>query len=182
MKKRLQSLAVGLWLMLGLLGCVRSTSPVANPPPEAKTMGPAGQQQQGVNEVAGLPDVLGHKEGGHGPAIAIWANGDLYLDTTLRDNEVVSAEQLGNYLARIQFKSTRKVAIRADEADARKAQLTAKFELTVAVNRKDSGRPSAPVMRMSFNEMRLMRSASTPDAWVLTPDGIELIEKAIPQK
>jgi hypothetical protein len=101
---------------------------------------------------------------------------------TLRDNEVVSAEQLGNYLARIRFTTTKKVTIRADEADGQKARLKAKYELALAVNRRDSGRSSAPVMRVTFDEMRFARSASNPEAWVLSAEGIELIEMAVPQK
>ena len=105
-------------------------------------------------------------------------NGDLYVNTELRDSEVVSAGQLGNYLARIAFRNTKKVKIKADEADAKKAQLNAKFELDLSVNRQDQ--PS--VLRIAFDQMRLARSLTDPEEWVLTAEGIELIEKAMPKK
>src|SRR5262249_17104749 len=42
----------------------------------------------------------------YGPLIKITANGERFLQQGLRDSEVVSVEQLGNYLARLAFKST----------------------------------------------------------------------------
>lgn len=189
MDTRLQFAVVGFFLLLGSSGCTPNSPPqiVQLPPqivqlPQAKAGDAADQAREKPGPVADLPSVLGPSAGGHGPEIKIWVNGDLYVEMTLRDNEVVSAEQLGNYLARIRFKSTNKVTIRPDEADGQKARLKAKFELALAVNRRDSGRSSEPVMRMTFDEMRFARSVSNPEAWVLSADGIELIERARPQK
>ena len=180
MDTRFQSAVIGFFLLLGPWGCTPGSPPQVVQLPQAKAGDAADQPRERPNQVADLPDVLGGSKGGHGPEVKIWVNGDLYVDMTLRDNEVVSGEQLGNYLARIPFKSTKKVTITADQAGAQKARLKAKFELALAVNRRDSGRSSEPVMKISFDEMRFARSVSNPEAWVLTAEGIELIEKAMP--
>ncbi len=178
MKMRLQSVPVWIFMLGVLFGC-GPAFPNGDNAPQAKI---AAAQKPADKEVADLPDVIGLKAGGYGPHIKIWVNGDLYLDTTLRDSEIVGADQLGNYLSRIAFSDTKKVSIKADEADAKKAKLRAKFELSLFVNRGKSDPPAVPVLKMSFNEMRLAQARSDPKIWFLTAQGIELIEKAIPEK
>src|SRR5262249_13052138 len=65
----------------------------------------------------------------YGPRIRIWADGDIFLDTRLRDSEVVSAEHLGAYLGRLTFRSTKKLAIKPSDGNPMKASLMSKFEL-----------------------------------------------------
>jgi hypothetical protein len=68
------------------------------------------------------------------------------------------------------------VSIRTDESDPKKAFLKANFELRLG------GPRSSDVLTISFDEMRFKQSSYDPDAWVLTAEAIERIEKAIPQK
>ncbi len=120
----------------------------------------------------------------HGPRIMIWADGELVLDTAVRDNEPVVAKNLGNYLNRVAFRSTEKLKIQADKATPDKAVLKARFELHLAVNRSDAKNELPPVLKVTFGELRLARSKSksNPDQWFLTDEGVELIEKSIPQQ
>jgi hypothetical protein len=138
-----------------------------------------------------LPEVLGlarqnsrdggigkresHKDGG--PNILIWVNGELYVDTHLRDDSEVSADLLGTYLTRIVFSNTQKVTIHADADNPSKARLKAKFQLRLRDAPKNSD-----VLAITFDEMRFSKAVSDPNAWALTPEGIELIEKRIPPK
>jgi hypothetical protein len=179
MKMRLQSVPACLFLMGALSGCGSAAFSIGEIRPQAKI---AAEQKPADKELADLPDVIGLKAGGYGPHIMIWVNGNLYVDTTLRDSEIVAADQLGNYLSRIAFSDTKKIRIKADDADAKKAKLQAKFELSLFVNRGKSDPAAVPVLKMSFNEMRLAQSRSDPKIWFLTAEGIELIEKQIPEK
>jgi len=113
---------------------------------------------------------------GYGPHIKVWANDELFLETSLRDNEDVSKKQLGNYLARLAFKSTTKLPIKADAKDADQARATAKFELHLFSQRNVKERKPAPLLKIAFGELRLSRSKSDPDLWYLTKEGIEFIE------
>jgi hypothetical protein len=115
---------------------------------------------------------------GHGPHIKIWANGELFLDQQLRDNEVVSEEQLGNYLGRVAFRSTAKVPIEADKEKADQAVVKGKFELQLS-RREGKFRP---ILTVTFEELRLTRLKADKERWYLTREGVELIEKAVPKK
>lgn len=175
MKACLRSISACLFLAIVLLGCRPGAIPDTDRPRVAIAHAPD-EQKPDDKELADLPAVIGVKEEAkYGPHIAIWVNGDPYVDATLRDSEDVTADQLGNYLSRITFSSTKKVRIKADEGDAKKARLKAKFDLSLSDHRRKL------VLRMSFNEMRLAQSGSDPKAWLLTAEGIELIEKAIPK-
>jgi len=182
MKMQLQSIPVCLFLMGFMLGCGPYTFSHGDKAAQAKIAAAPEPQKLADKELADLPDVIGLKAGGHGPRIMIWVNGELYVDATLRDSEVVAADQLGNYLSRISFSNTKKVQIKAGAEDAKKAQLNAKFELGLFVNREKPNPPAAPVLKMAFNEIRLAQSRSGSKVWFLTAEGIELIEKAIPEK
>jgi len=122
------------------------------------------------------PACLLAQGGGGGPRIKISANGEPFLEAGVRDNEVVAQEQLGGYLSRLTFKGTLKLPIKADAGDARRATVRAKFELQLATR----GPESRVVFTMTFDELRLHRNDS--GEWFLTKEGIELIEKAIPEK
>jgi hypothetical protein len=132
----------------------------------------------GLVAAAVAPGWLLAQGGGHGPHIKISANGEPFLEEVLRDSEVVSQEQLGTYLSRLTFKGTAKLPIKADKTDAKRAIVRAKFELRLARR----GEESRPVFTMTFDELRLSQSKSDREAWFLTREGIELIEKAIPEK
>jgi hypothetical protein len=118
----------------------------------------------------------------HGPRIKIFANGELVLDAFVRDNEAVGARNLGNYLNRIAFTDSPRLKIRGSEGDPDRAALKAKFELVLGVNGDSSQKESKPVLKVQFDELRLARSKYNREQWFLTSDGIELIEKAIPEK
>src|SRR5436190_17630285 len=113
----------------------------------------------------------------HRPRITIRIDGEPFVDTALRDNEPVTAEQLGNYLGRIAFRSTKQVPIKADPADGNRAVLKGKFELQLTDNRKQGKGP--PVLKVTFTELRLLQSKFDREGWFITPEGLELIEKAL---
>jgi hypothetical protein len=118
-------------------------------------------------------------QGGGGRAhIKISANGEPFLEAVIRDNEAVSQEQLGGYLSRLVVKGTTKLPIKADAEDAKRAIVRAKFELRLA----NRGAESRPVFTMTFDELRLHQTKADSGEWFLTMEGIELIEKAIPEK
>jgi hypothetical protein len=185
MRTCLNTLVIVSALLLPLPACKPRTVAVKLPPPQAKVEGILFNPKEADKTVAKLPDVIGlprevYRDGG--PQIMIWVNGELYVDTSLRDNQEVSGDQLGNYLARVLFKNTKKVSIRADDGDPKKAILKAKFELGLRVSRP-VGEPLSPdILRISFEEMRFKQALYDPGAWVLTAEAIELIEKAVPQK
>jgi len=118
----------------------------------------------------------------HGPRIKIFANGELVLDTAIRDNEPVGARNLGNYLNRIAFTDSAKLRIRGSDADPDRVTLQARFELHLAVNQDKSQKEPKPVLIVPFAELRLARSKYKREQWFLTSDGVELIEKAIPEQ
>jgi hypothetical protein len=117
-----------------------------------------------------------------GPRIKIFANGELVLDAFVRDNEGISAKNLGNYLNRIAFTDSAKLKISGSEADPDRVTLKAKFELHLGVKGDNSQKESKPVLTVQFDELRLARSKYNREQWFLTSDGVELIEKAIPEK
>jgi len=182
MRKWPQTLIIVSTLLSPLSGCWTRKAADDHELPQAKVEAVPSRPTEADKVIANLPDVLGLRREPYrdnGPRIMIWVNGALYVDTTLRDNEEVTADQLGNYLARIAFADTKKVSIRADDSDPKKASLKSKFELRLRASRRD-GDPD--VLRISFDEMQFRKSISDPTAWVLTGEAIELIEKAIPQK
>jgi hypothetical protein len=115
--------------------------------------------------------------GGHGPRITITADGEPFVNQALRDNEEVSSEQLGNYLARLTFASNAKLAIKPDQGNADRAIVKAKFKLAVV-----DQRTKKTVVTMEFEELRLGRSKSDREQWFLIREGIELIEQAYAEK
>ena len=172
------AILAGFMACLGL-GCGSSKAPgggagAAPKPGDARLP----VTKDALPDASKLPDVLGSKGEFYGPHITVWVNGELYIDTAFRDSEEVSSKQLRNYLSRMVFQNTKQVRIKADEADPNTASLNAKFELRLADNR----RKGEATPKMTFNELRLMRSPSEPETWVLTAEGIELIEKAVPKK
>jgi hypothetical protein len=115
--------------------------------------------------------------GAHGPRITITADGEPFVNQALRDNEEVSSEQLGNYLARLTFASTAKLAIKPDQGNADRAVVKAKFKLSVV-----DQRTKKTVVTMEIEELRLGRSKSDREKWFLTREGIELLEQAYAEK
>lgn len=112
---------------------------------------------------------------GHGPTITIWADGDMFVNTTLRDNQKVGAELVGDYLGRIAFKSTKKLTIKADAADATRAVVKAKFELRLAEGKNT-------VLNCTFSELRLTRAKADREEWFLTREGVALIETELAER
>jgi len=152
MKPCLRILILGVaWPILGAAGNSSTDMPRVDPFEVASSA-------QGD---AKLPDVIGGGGGAayRGPRIFIRVNDDPYVDIALRDSEEVSANQLGNYLARIPFGDTKKVRIRIDKDDPKKGSLVGKFELRLAVNRDP---PGPDVLRISFDDMQFTRKQADP--------------------
>jgi tetratricopeptide (TPR) repeat protein len=113
---------------------------------------------------------------GEGPQITIWANGKLFVKSHVVDEDEVVDDNLGGYLVRVSFKSTAYLQIKGDEKNDKRATLSANFELHLV----DQARPkAAPVLKLTFHELRLLRSKSEPNVWFITKDGIEIVETAL---
>ncbi len=136
--------------------------------------------EEGEQASLNAPNIIGGGIGAylHVATINIWRNGDWYLTHSLVDTEKkIAAEQLGTYLLQVAFINSQKTPIRADDGDFNKARLKGKFDLSL--QRLGS---SPPVLRVSFDELRLTRAPSEPGTWVLSEEGIDLIEKAVGAK
>jgi hypothetical protein len=114
---------------------------------------------------------------GYGPRMEITADGKPFVSQSLRDNQEIGAEQLGNYLSRLSFMGTATLPIKADETNADRALVKAKFELSMI----DPGKKKT-VLTVEFAELRLSRTKSNREEWFLTKEGIELIEQAYAAK